>query len=155
MKRIVVGDDLSEASRWLTEAVASLASAFGAKVDVVHVHAAKEVAMLTSGVGMADGIPVQAFVDAREAERETLEEHRRALVERGLVAETHVVEGDPGDVLVETCRQSDADLLVLGKHKRGLVGRALLGSVASKVVKRAPCPVLVIPVDETPGKQSP
>ena len=49
------------------------------------------------------------------------------------------------DEVVERARAGAADLVVLGTHGRGVIRRFLLGSVASGVAQRAPCPVLLVP----------
>ena len=48
--------------------------------------------------------------------------------------------------IVEQARRSGAGLIVMGSHGRHGLSRALLGSVAEKVVEHAPCPVLIVPV---------
>jgi nucleotide-binding universal stress UspA family protein len=53
----------------------------------------------------------------------------------------------PGTVHVEIVRyakERDIDLIVMGTHGRGLVAHAVLGSVAERVVRYAPCPVLTV-----------
>jgi nucleotide-binding universal stress UspA family protein len=54
-----------------------------------------------------------------------------------------VVEGAPGNVLIEAAR--DADLLVVGSRGLGRVARTLLGSVAEECIRRGHIPVLVMP----------
>ena len=49
------------------------------------------------------------------------------------------------DEVVERARERAADLVVLGTHGRGIIRRFLIGSVASGVAQRAPCPVLLVP----------
>ena len=66
------------------------------------------------------------------------------LAPAGLKVESRVVEGDPRDVLVETCRSQNADLVVLGSHGRTGLSKLLLGSVAAHVVTHAPCSVLIV-----------
>lgn len=51
----------------------------------------------------------------------------------------------PADEIVKMAAEEGADLLVLGTHGHGVVKRALIGSVASGVARRAPCPVLLVP----------
>jgi nucleotide-binding universal stress UspA family protein len=51
--------------------------------------------------------------------------------------------GDPADSILEKARTWPADLILVGTHGRGAVGRAVLGSVSMKVVRHAPCPVRV------------
>jgi nucleotide-binding universal stress UspA family protein len=52
--------------------------------------------------------------------------------------------GDPATEIVRCAAQMGADLIVLGTHGRGAVGRRLLGSVARDVVTRAACPIVTI-----------
>lgn len=58
---------------------------------------------------------------------------------------TVVVTGNPADEIVRTARTLDVDLIVMASHGRGGPKRWLLGSVAERVVRRAPCPVLIYP----------
>jgi len=53
------------------------------------------------------------------------------------------VPGSPRETIVEQAAQGHYDLIVIGRHGRGRLARALLGSVAERVVRLAPCPVLV------------
>ena len=46
--------------------------------------------------------------------------------------------------IIKAARSEDADLIVIGTHGRGAVAHMLLGSVAEKVVRKAPCPVLTV-----------
>ena len=58
--------------------------------------------------------------------------------------------GDPGDMIVEAAEAEHADMIVVGSHGRGAVGRLFLGSVSEHVVRNAPCPVLVVRPKEGP-----
>jgi nucleotide-binding universal stress UspA family protein len=58
--------------------------------------------------------------------------------------EVEVMTGDPADTIVQAARESDVDLIVMGTHGRTGLQHVLLGSVAEKVVRHAPCPVLTI-----------
>ncbi|GIH21103.1 universal stress protein [Rugosimonospora africana] len=60
---------------------------------------------------------------------------------------TRVVFGNPTEVLLDSA--CDATLLVLGSHGHGRLFHAVLGSVADSCVRRATCPVVVIPVPQT------
>jgi nucleotide-binding universal stress UspA family protein len=52
--------------------------------------------------------------------------------------------GVPHQEIVALARDERADLIVIGTHGRGGINRALLGSVADRVVRLAPCPVLTV-----------
>jgi nucleotide-binding universal stress UspA family protein len=65
----------------------------------------------------------------------------------GGAVRTHalVEEGHPADVVLQTAERLSADLLVVGKHGRGALARAFVGSTAEAVLRRARCPVLFVP----------
>jgi len=56
----------------------------------------------------------------------------------------HVALGDPAGEIVALAGELGADLVVIGSHGRDAMARLLTGSVAQKVVRDAPCPVLVV-----------
>ena len=53
--------------------------------------------------------------------------------------------GDPAEEIVRYATAHDIDLIVLGTHGRTGLSRVLLGSVAERVIRTAPCPVLAVP----------
>lgn len=87
--------------------------------------------------------------------RQTLEQELRRFSERnaGVFPVTTVLSDAPNveKEVVSQIAASHADLLVIGSHGRSGFERMLLGSVAEKLVRRAPCPVMVVPAhDDTP-----
>lgn len=52
--------------------------------------------------------------------------------------------GDPGNEVANHAKRQDAGLIVISSHGRSGLSRLLLGSVAERVVRHAPCPVLVL-----------
>jgi universal stress protein A len=58
-----------------------------------------------------------------------------------------VAVGPPADTIVRVAHKRDADLIVMGTHKRSGLQHVLLGSVAEKVIRLAPCPVLTVRYD--------
>lgn len=61
-----------------------------------------------------------------------------------LPVETFVLSGYPGSTIIEFAKDNDTDLIVVGTLGKSGIEALLLGSVASKVVRHAPCPVLVV-----------
>ncbi|QEG20443.1 universal stress protein [Mariniblastus fucicola] len=57
--------------------------------------------------------------------------------------------GDPGSEIADLAKESDAGLVVISSHGRSGLTRMLLGSVAERVVRLSPCPVLVLRKDES------
>lgn len=82
----------------------------------------------------------------------TLREARQLAVEamvqraRAAGADTRGMtwDGDAGESIVEVALAEGADLIVVGTHERGAVGRIFLGSVSGHVVRHARCPVMVV-----------
>lgn len=81
----------------------------------------------------------------REAELQALQDTVSETVGEagGLPLRTELLEGDPADQL--TRRSERAALLVMGSHGRTRIGSTLLGSVSAACVRRAMCPVLIMP----------
>ncbi|HEY3775450.1 MAG TPA: universal stress protein [Solirubrobacteraceae bacterium] len=61
----------------------------------------------------------------------------------GVTVHRVVAQGDPSTSLIEACRRTDAEMLVLGSRGRGGFGGLLLGSVGQECASHAPCPVLI------------
>jgi nucleotide-binding universal stress UspA family protein len=62
----------------------------------------------------------------------------------GLEGEVVVVRGVPFQEILDTAKKQQVDLIIMGTHGRTGLQHMLLGSVAEKVVRLAPCPVLVV-----------
>ena len=78
-------------------------------------------------------------------EREAvLDRGAAALRERGIDPQVIAADTEPADALVQAARDTDAHLIIVGSTGSGYVARALLGSTAENVVRRAPCDVLVV-----------
>ncbi len=61
----------------------------------------------------------------------------------GVTVHRVVAQGDPSTSLIEACKRTDAEMLVLGSRGRGGFGGLLLGSVGQECASHAPCPVLI------------
>ncbi|MEW6298229.1 MAG: universal stress protein [Thermodesulfobacteriota bacterium] len=69
--------------------------------------------------------------------------------DKAVQVETRVIMGEPFSDICRTAEHEKADLIVMGSHGRTGLRHVLLGSVAERVVRHAPCPVLVV------GKKAP
>ena len=143
IQKLLLATDLSEASSAATEEAFGLAERLGASLHIVSV--------IDPGSLLLPGGRFRARVDQV---RENREQAAQALVERGRAAGVTVSflvwTGDPGDMIVEAAEAEHADMIVVGSHGRGAVGRLFLGSVSEHVVRNAPCPVLVVRPKEGP-----
>jgi nucleotide-binding universal stress UspA family protein len=143
IRRILLATDLSPASAAATDQAVELARDLGAELLVVSVIDPRTAAA-TGGL--------QPRMDQRRAARERA---AQSLVVRGRMAGVHVTflvwEGDPGPAIVDAAASEQVDLVVVGSHGRGSVGRLLMGSVSEHVVRNASTPVLVV----GPGRPGP
>lgn len=68
---------------------------------------------------------------------------------RGLKdVERTVIKGIPHEEIVEFARENGVDLIVMGTHGRRGLDRVFFGDTASRVVRKAPCPVLTVRIPE-------
>jgi nucleotide-binding universal stress UspA family protein len=90
------------------------------------------------------------FGRLRQQARERLEVWTTEL--HGMVANAditmHHLEGDPSDALLELAEEIGAELIAAGSHGLGFFGRLMMGSVSSRLVRGARCPVLIAPPRE-------
>ena len=132
--RILVPIDFSAPSDAALASARTLASTFGASLHVLHV---MENVFLRAVVG--DPHDLQVAARRQLNERLTDDDRRR------LRAVTVVEQSDePADEIVSYARTANIDLIVMGTHGRSGVAHMLMGSVAERVVRSAPCPVMTM-----------
>jgi universal stress protein A len=94
--------------------------------------------------GPDSGIPGSLFIDTKTMAEEELANWKREAEQQGVRSVSAVLAtGAPWNEIVELARREPSiDLIVMGTHGRTGLKHVLLGSVAEKVVRHAPCPVL-------------
>ena len=98
----------------------------------------------------------EAFVAARDAALRDLEQLRAELKRRHTelsdrACQLYLLDGDVATAILDFAGKKEADLIVLGTHGRGGLGKALLGSVAERVFRHSPVPVLTLGPCVSPG----
>ena len=145
LKNILVATDFSEPSGVAMAYGRDLARSYNARLHVLHI--VEDVMMrYSSEVGFA--VP-QMQSDLEEAARRDLaaqitDDDRRTLRVQAVV-ESGV---NIAEAVVNYAKTNDIDLIVTGTHGRGAVKHFLMGSVAERVVRTAPCPVLTVRAHE-------
>jgi nucleotide-binding universal stress UspA family protein len=142
-ERILCSTDLSEASVPSLKYASALARRYGAHVTVLHVVPSFE-PMTVPAAGFM--YPMQ--VVSPMSRDEVLREMHKLVAGAGVEATntTFVAEaGDPARMIVEQSLAAATDLVVMGTHGRSGFERLLIGSVAEKVLRKAPCPLLLVP----------
>ena len=158
MKHILVATDFSDtAASALTEA-AKLAAGTGAKLTLLHVIYSEKINEALLGLDAMEYLtrvmssPTESTPYApnlgidrlREAAKEKLEKAVESINAPKVEVETVVLDGRPSEEVLAYAHNKGVDLIVLGTHGRGAIGKALLGSVADHVIRQAECPVMVV-----------
>jgi len=139
-KTILVPHDFSDDANAALETALDLARRLGAEIHLLHSY--QQPIDVLSPYGVA--IPPSVIPEIREAAlarlRKLAEQHAGA----GVKLHVRVAEGAPSVAIVDAAEQLGADLVVMGT--RGLSGlrHLLLGSVAERTLRTAPCPVLTV-----------
>jgi nucleotide-binding universal stress UspA family protein len=144
---ILVATDLSEASAPATAYAFSLARALNAHLYIIYVVSEDDVRALTAirGYLQSEVTPaalVETFYTEADKRLTTLVEEAHAT---DLVPERLIVTGQPAAAIISWATAKQAQLIIIGTHGRRGVTRFFMGSVAERVLREAPCAVLVVP----------
>ena len=141
--RILVPVDFSAHSENAVNYATKLAQRFGGTVELLHVVED----LFASGAWRAEAftpnIP-ELMNDLMADARRRLDALKTAAAKGGVTLATHVVTGQPSRLITEFAKTGAFDLIVMGTHGRTGLSHVLLGSVAERVVRTAPCPVLTM-----------
>jgi nucleotide-binding universal stress UspA family protein len=142
LKNILLATDFSEPSAAALEYATSLAQAFGSCIHVLHVLEDLAAHAWTTEVYVAalPGVHEEMERQARERLDAVFSAEDRARFR----ARTELRTGSPFVEIVRYARDEQIDLIIMGTHGRGPIAHMLLGSVAERVVRKAPCPVLTV-----------
>jgi len=141
--RIVVGTDGSETAAEAVRQAVDLAKLSGAQLSIVSAYepVSKRRVEVERDEAPAD---VQHEIGPREDVNLVLDGAAAAAKKEGIEVQTHPVEGNPADAILEVAEQTGADLIVVGN--KGMTGarRFVLGSVPNNVSHHAPCSVIIV-----------
>ena len=143
IKNILVATDFSECSESALKYGRAMAQRFGARLHVLHTVEIMPPDLVGMG-GYVSAVP-QLQADLDKAAREQLELAVTAEDRRNLSATTVLSTGEtPAQAIADYAAKSHIDLIVIGTHGRRGLSHIVMGSVAEKVVRIAPCPVLTV-----------
>jgi len=143
LNRILVATDFGEAADVAFRYGRELARNYGASLDVLHV----------ADNLFAHAVGAEGFVATYPAIQSDIEEAARQQLDRLVFDEDRAVlraktiirvSPTPAMAIVDYARGAQVDLIVIGTHGRGAMAHLLMGSVAERVVRIAPCPVLTV-----------
>lgn len=141
LRSVLCPTDFSDVSTKAETYATALARHYGAALHLLHVDPPMPV------LAPYGEIPVdpRLFEDQREAALASLAESATRARAAGITVETTLCGGHPPREILDVAKQTAPDLMVVGTHGHGGVEHLLLGSVTEKVMRKAPCPVLVVP----------
>ncbi len=145
IKRILVPTDFSDCSRDALDYALSLADRLGAEVHLIHVFERPVYFEVGVSHSLQLGHNVNEWIRDLKAEA-TKQLDALAAEVRGRRPGTQasVREGTAVEEILKAAKESSADMIVLGTHGRTGLPHVVLGSVAERVVRMAPCPVLTV-----------
>ncbi len=143
ISKILVPTDFSDLSLQALKYAREFAATFGAQIHCLHV--IDEAYQYWSTMG-PESAPIGPAV---EDLRSLAEGHMQRFADEHLVGldyvpVSNVITGNPWSDIVQYALENTIDLVILATHGRGGLAHALLGSTTEKVMRKAPCPVLVV-----------
>jgi len=141
VRRILHATDFSRASTPALRWAIAMAKANRARLTVVHVMAPPALALPGEGY-VSPAVYDSLERSARAAGQKRLKKVAARAKAAGVRAGVLLLEGVPHELIARAARK--ADLLVIGTHGRSGLAKLFLGSVASRLLAAAPCPVLTV-----------
>ena len=148
IKRILVPTDFSENGRKALELALHLARKFGAKITLLHIFELPAAAGQNIYHFLSKDLEEsrqEIYGLFKSGSEEALEDLVRQFSEAKVSIEPLLIErGVPFEEVIRTAKALAVDLIVMNTHGRTGIPHLLIGSVAEKVVRKAPCPVLTV-----------
>ena len=146
IRRIMIPIDYSENSKAALSYGADLALSFGASLDIIHVW--------DRPTYLTDAVMVQRPGEAHKPLGELIRENAQHDMDEflaqvrlpsGVPASSRLLSGEPASALLAELKKGEHDMIVLSTHGRTGFAHLLLGSIAEKLVRLSPIPVLTVP----------
>jgi nucleotide-binding universal stress UspA family protein len=146
IRHILAPVDFSDYSKKAVEMALTLAQAFGAKLSLLHV--VEPPPYPVEGYAPS-GVAADLLTDLEAQASRELAQWLPDTQAAGVAVTRYVVIGSPYRKILETAEAEEVDLIVMATAGRTGFSRLVMGSVAERVVRTSPCPVLTIrPTDE-------
>ncbi len=133
MNKILFPTDGSDIAECALEVAVDLAKAKNCEVVVLHVIDDKE------------RLGPSAHETLKKIAEGFVENAKKKIAESGVKTTTKIVEGKPHEEILKVANEGDVELIVMGTHGATGLPRALLGSVADRVVRTSTRPVVLVP----------
>lgn len=146
MKNIIIAIDFSESTRRIVDAAIEVAKAFSAHLYIIHVAAPNPdfVGYESDPQSERDAVAAHYHQEHRELGAFSAEARQQ-----GIAATALLVQGPTVEKLVQERERLQADLMVVGSHGRGAILQLVIGSTSEGLIRKAGCPVMIIPCSVT------
>lgn len=145
MKTILVPTDFSPHSEKALEMALKLAKLSGGSIHLLHCYQLHPGGVSPYGIM----VPVEFDEKIREAAAEALAAVEKQLEGEGVEVKAHITPSYPAEAVSELAAEIEADLIVMGTRGATGLQHILLGSVAERTLRMAPCPVLTVKASDT------
>lgn len=145
---VVVATDFSPAAAAAVDYAGDLARHFEARLVLVHAYAI-DLPVATPAMSGGYVLPDGFYQELARQARTRVDDEVDRLAATGVTASGVALEQPPARAIVDVAERERADLIVMGTRGLTGLGHLALGSVADKVVRTAPCPVLTVPGEKT------
>ena len=139
LDQILVPFDFSACAGVAFDEAVDLASRYQGRLTLLHAFLPNEQVYPYSAI-----LTKEQVTEAREAAMGALEEWRDRAEAAGVEIDVRVGPGTPSEIIGAVALEIGADLIVMGTHGRTGLAHVLLGSVAERTLRTAPCPVLTV-----------
>ncbi len=142
MKTILVPLDFSHATERILDVVREVAPSLGAGVVLIHVEPPEP-----SFVGYEPGPQHVRDIVAHEAQEnhKRLHDTQEGLQGDGVDTEVLLIQGPTVEKILSEAKRLEANMIIMGSHGHGSLFDLLVGSVSEGVMRKSPCPVLIVP----------
>ncbi len=148
IRTILAPSDFSQHASQAVRYACALAERFGASIHLLHV--IPDFVPAAPDPMLTPVLPPEYYTESEAQARETLTKLIEPAWGKPAAVTTSVRWGTPVEEIVEEARAKAADLIVIATHGRTGLRHVLMGSVAERIVREAPCPVLTIRDREYP-----
>ena len=142
LNRILLPTDFSENSAVAVSYACALAEQFGAELHILHVM--QDLVTMIPEPGMAFPPPGDYMLELKASAEKALAEIPDPTWAAGKSVIRVTRQGTPFLEILRYAKDGNVDLIVLGTHGRSGLAHVLMGSVAERVVRKSPCPVLTV-----------
>ena len=142
MKNILAPVDFSDVTDEVIKTAAQFSKAFAAKLWIVHV-AVPDPEFV--GYDIVPKVERKRLADTLRKEHKLIQFKKNKLKGEGIDVEGLLIKGHVTETLLKEARKLNVDLIVTGSHGHGALFKLLMGSVCEGLVKKACCPILIIP----------